>query len=36
VAVKRTHPDANNGRDGADFNRVINARERIKMLKGWQ
>jgi hypothetical protein len=36
VAVRRTHPDANPGRDGADFNRVINARERIKTLKGWQ
>jgi hypothetical protein len=36
VAVKRTHPDSNGGRDGGDFNRVINARERIKSLKGWQ
>jgi hypothetical protein len=36
VAVKRTHPDANPGRDGTDFNRVITARDRIKTLKGWQ
>jgi hypothetical protein len=35
-AVRRTHPDANPERGGADFNRVINARERIKTLKGWQ
>jgi len=35
-AVRRTHPDTNNGRDGSDFNNVINARERIKTLKGWQ
>lgn len=35
-AVRRTHPDTNNGRDGADFNKVINARDRIKILKGWQ
>jgi hypothetical protein len=35
-AVRRTHPDTNNSRDGADFNRVINARERIKTLKGWK
>lgn len=35
-AVRRTHPDTNNGRDGGDFNKVINARERIKTLKGWQ
>jgi len=35
-AVRRTHPDTNNGRDSGDFNRVINARERIKTLKGWQ
>jgi hypothetical protein len=34
-AVRRTHPDANPGRGGADFNRVINARKRIKILKGW-
>jgi hypothetical protein len=34
-AVRRTHPDANNGRDNGDFNKVINARERIKTLKGW-
>lgn len=34
-AVRRTHPDTNNGRDGGDFNRVLNARERIKTLKGW-
>jgi len=34
-AVRRTHPDTNSGRDGGDFNRVINARERIKTLKGW-
>jgi hypothetical protein len=36
VAVKRTHPDTNQGRDGGDFNRLINARERIKTLNGWQ
>jgi len=36
MAVKRTHPDFNGERDGGDFNRVINARERIKTLKGWQ
>jgi hypothetical protein len=35
-AVRRTHPDANGGRDTGDFNRVINARERIKTLKEWQ
>jgi hypothetical protein len=35
-AVRRTHPDTNNGRDGSDFRNVINARERIKILKGWQ
>ncbi len=35
-AVRRTHPDMNNGRDGGDFNNVINARERIKTLKGWK
>ncbi len=35
-AVRRTHPDTNNGRDGGDFNNVINARERIKTLKGWK
>jgi hypothetical protein len=36
VAVKRTHPDANPGRDGVHCNRVITARDRIKTLKGWQ
>jgi hypothetical protein len=35
-AVRRTHPDTNNGRDGADFRNVISARDRIKTLKGWQ
>ena len=35
-AVKRTHPDTNQGRDGGDFSRVITARDRIKALKGWQ
>jgi hypothetical protein len=34
-AVRRTHPDTNNGCDGGDFNKVIDARERIKTLKGW-
>jgi hypothetical protein len=34
-AVRRTHPDANPGRDGADFRQVMNARDRIKTLKGW-
>jgi len=36
MAVKRTHPDANPERNGADFNRVITARDWIKTLKGWQ
>jgi hypothetical protein len=36
VAVKRTHPDTGVGGNGADFNRVITARERIKTLKGWR
>jgi len=35
-AVRHTHPDTNNGRDGCDFLSVINARELIKTLKGWQ
>jgi hypothetical protein len=35
-AVRRTHPDANSGHDSEDFRNVINARERIKALKGWQ
>ena len=35
-AVRRTHPDTNNGRDGSDFRKVIDARDRIKTLKGWQ
>jgi hypothetical protein len=35
VAVKLTHPDPNSGRGGADFNKVITARDRIKTLKGW-
>jgi len=35
-AVRRTHPDTNGGRDGGDFRSVINARQRIKMFKGWQ
>lgn len=35
-AVRQTHPDTNNGRDSGDFNKVINARERIRTLKGWQ
>jgi len=35
-AVRRTHPYTNNGRDAGDFNKVIKARERIKILKGWQ
>lgn len=34
-AVRRTHPDTNNGCDGGDVSNVINARERIKILKGW-
>jgi hypothetical protein len=33
VAVKRAHPDANNGRDSSDFNRVITVRDRIKTLE---
>jgi hypothetical protein len=35
-AVRRTHPDTKNGCDGDDFRNVINAREQIKTLKGWQ
>jgi hypothetical protein len=35
-AVRRTHPDTNQGRNGAEFRRVIEVRERIKTLKGWQ
>jgi hypothetical protein len=34
-AVRRTHPDQNDGNGAADFNNVINARERLKALKGW-
>jgi len=35
-AVRRTHPDTNASRDGADIRNVITARDRIKTLKGWQ
>lgn len=35
-AVQQTHPDTNPGRDAADFRRVLDARDRIKTLKGWQ
>jgi hypothetical protein len=35
-AVRRTHPDQNPERSGADFNNVIQARDRLKQLKGWQ
>ena len=35
-AVRRTHPDANFMPDSEDFRSVINARERIKALRGWQ
>jgi hypothetical protein len=35
-AVKRTHPDTNNGRGGDEFKKVMAARDRIKTLKGWQ
>jgi hypothetical protein len=34
-AARRTHPDTNDGRDGNDFNSVISAREKIRVLKGW-
>jgi hypothetical protein len=33
-AVRRAHPDTNPGRDVADFRNVVNARDRIKTLKG--
>jgi len=36
VASKRTHPDLNPGRGSADLDSVIDARDRIKTLKGWQ
>lgn len=35
-ASRRTHPDLNTGRDGADCKKVLAARDRIKTLKGWQ
>lgn len=34
-AMRRTHPDTSPGRDIADFQNVVNARDRIKTLKGW-
>lgn len=34
-AVRRTHPDSSGVQGATDFHRVINARERIKTLKGW-
>jgi hypothetical protein len=33
-AMRRAHPDASHGRDVADFQNVVNARDRIKILKG--
>jgi hypothetical protein len=35
-AMRRTHPDTSPGRNVADFQNVVNARDRIKTLKGWQ
>ena len=35
-AVRRTHPDTNEGRDRDDFAQVMTARDRMRELKGWR
>jgi hypothetical protein len=34
-AMRRMHTDTSLGRGVADFQNVVNARDRIKTLKGW-